>query len=79
MQEDFVVSEKNPRINVTFEKETAGLLTHLAQREHKSVARLVRELALESLEKREDKYLSEIAANLDKEGAEIYDQDDVWK
>lgn len=70
---------KNPRINVTFEKSTAGLLSKLAQDEHKSVAGLVRELALEALEMREDFYLSKVAAELDKKGVKTYKHHDVWK
>ena len=48
------MASKNPRINVTFEEATAGLLSVLASQEHKPVASLVRELALEALEMRED-------------------------
>lgn len=70
---------KNPRINITFEEKTAGLLAHLAHQEHKSVASFVRELALESLEMREDFYLFKVAEKLDKEGAKTYDHNDAWK
>ena len=51
------MTAKNPRINVTFEKATAEMLSGLAHKEHKSVASIVRELALEALEMREDFYL----------------------
>jgi predicted DNA-binding protein len=70
---------KNPRINVTFEQSTAGMLTRLASQEHKSVASLVRELALEALEMREDLYLSKVAEKLDKEGVKTFGHDDAWK
>jgi hypothetical protein len=70
---------KSPRINVTFEQVTAGLLVQLADQEHKSVAGLVRELTLEALEMREDLYLSKIAANLDQEGVKTYSHEDAWK
>jgi len=70
---------KNPRINVTFEEATAGLLSDLALKEHKSVARLVRELALEALELREDFYLSKMAARIDIDGAKTYSHDEAWK
>lgn len=73
------MSTKNPRINVTFEEVTAGLLSQLAHQEHKSVASLVRELALEALEMREDFYLSKVAEKLDTEGVKTYGHDDVWK
>ena len=70
---------KNPRINVTFEEAMAGFLCHLANQEHKSVASLVRELALEALEMREDLYLSKVAEKLDKEDSKMYRHDDAWK
>ena len=72
------MATKNPRINVTFEEVTAKLLTHLAHQEHKSIAGLVRELALEALETREDFYLSKVAEKLDKEGEKTYGHDDAW-
>lgn len=73
------MATKNPRINVTFEEPTVGLLSHLAHTEHKSVSSLVRELTLEALEMREDLYLSRVAEELDKEGVETYRHDDAWK
>lgn len=73
------MATKNPRINVTFEKSTAGLLSHFAHHEHKSVSSLVRELTLEALEMREDFYLSKLAQKLDKEGAKTFGHDDAWK
>ena len=69
----------NPRINITFEKETAGLLTHLARHNHQSVASLVRELALEALERREDLYFSKLADQINLETAKTYSHDEVWK
>lgn len=70
---------KNPRINVTFEKETATLIYNLAKKQHKSVASFVRELSLEALEKREDFYLSQIAAKLDSKNIKNYDHVTAWK
>ena len=70
---------KNPRINVTFEEVTTSLLTQLAHKEHKPIARLVRELALEALEMREDFYLSKLAEKLDTKGAKTYGHDEAWK
>lgn len=69
----------NPRINVTFEKQIAGLLSELAQQENKSIASLVRELTLEALELREDFYLSKIARKLDKIKAKTYTHNEAWK
>lgn len=73
------MSAKNPRINVTFEAEAVKALSHLAAEEHKSVSRLVRELALEALEMREDFYLSKLAERLDKDPVKTMSHDEAWK
>lgn len=73
------MATKNPRINVTFEEESVGLISYFAKQEHKSVAGLVRELTLEALEMREDFYISKLAEKIDKEGAKTYSHDDAWK
>ncbi len=73
------MATKNPRINVTFEEITANLLSQLAHQEHKSVASLVRELAVEALEMREDFYLSKLAETLDEKDAKTKGHDDAWK
>ncbi|HSW70154.1 MAG TPA: hypothetical protein VLI69_08415 [Gammaproteobacteria bacterium] len=52
---------KNPRINITLEESTAGLLANLAEHEQKSISSLAKELILEALECREDMALSVIA------------------
>lgn len=70
---------KNPRINVTFEETTAGLLTSLAQQENKSVSSLVRELAMEALEMREDLYLSQEAERIDQKDSKMYSHAEAWK
>lgn len=62
------MATKNPRINVTFEESTLGILSNLAIQEDKPVAKLVRELALETLERREDLHLSKVAEKIDKKG-----------
>jgi predicted DNA-binding protein len=73
------MATKNPRINVTFEKATISLLNHLADEEHKSVASIVRELATEALEMREDFYLARLAEKLDKADVKTHKHNDVWK
>jgi hypothetical protein len=70
---------KNPRINVTFEETTAGLLSSFARQENKSVASLVRELTLEALEMREDFYLSQVAEKIDVNGTKTHSHDEAWK
>lgn len=73
------MATKNPRINVTFEETAIDLISQLADQENKSVASLVRELALEALEMREDLYLSAVAEQVDKKEAKTYSHDDAWK
>ena len=51
---------KNPRLNITVEKEIAGVLADLARQENKSISGLAKELILESLERREDQYFSSV-------------------
>ena len=70
---------KNPRINITFEESTAGLLSYLAQQEHKSVSGLARELIMDALERREDMFLSAIAETRDHSGSKKVKHADVWK
>lgn len=54
-------------------------LCGLARKELKSVAGLVRELALESLEMREDFYLSRAAEKLDTDESKTYGHHEAWK
>jgi hypothetical protein len=70
---------KNPRINITLEESIAGLLTSLAEHEHKSISSLTKELVLEALERREDMALSAIAELRDKPKAKKVKHDDAWK
>ncbi len=71
--------KKKPRINVTFEESTSLLLTTLAQQENQSVAGLVRQLALEALEMREDFYLSKLAESFDQKAVSTYSHQEAWK
>jgi predicted CopG family antitoxin len=70
---------KNPRINITFEEATAGLLNSLAKQEHKSVSSLAKELILEALERREDMVLSSLAKVRDEQNVKKIKHDDAWK
>ncbi|HSX20403.1 MAG TPA: DUF6290 family protein [Gammaproteobacteria bacterium] len=70
---------KNPRINITFEEATAGLLTNMAKKEHKSVSSLAKELILEALERREDMNLAALAEARDKAKVKWIKHDDAWK
>lgn len=69
----------NPRVYVTLEKSTAGLLAHLAHKQHKSMAKLIKELTDEALEMHEDYYLAKLAAKLDKPGAKTCSHEEAWK
>lgn len=70
---------KNPRVNVTFEEQTLGVLGSMAKADHKSVSSLVKELTLEALERREDYLLSRLAERRDKVTVHTVSHEDVWK
>lgn len=69
----------NPRINITLDKKTAGILAHLAAQEHKSVGGFARELIEDALERHEDMELSKLAEIRDLPGAKRIKHDDAWK
>lgn len=72
------MATKYPRINVTFEKILISELTLLSKQVNKSVSSLVRELTIEALELREDRYLSRIAEKLDNPDSKLFDHKDAW-
>jgi hypothetical protein len=71
----------NPRLNVTFQPETAALLAQMARREGKSVASLTKELVLDALERREDIALSLLTERREKEqkGKKIHSHEEAWR
>ena len=73
------MGRKNSIISVSFKKAISDLLIKLAGQEHKSVARLVRELALEALEGREDYYLSKAGEKLDISDSKSFSHEEAWK
>lgn len=73
-----MMKTKNQRIQVTFEKATAGCIANLAKQHNTSIASVVRELALEALELREDYSLSKLAQKLDTKGVKTYGHDTAW-
>jgi hypothetical protein len=73
------MATKNPKINVTFEETTAVLLASLAASQEKSLSCLIRELALEALELREDFYLSKMALQIDNENTKLYGHLEAWQ
>lgn len=70
---------KNPRINITVEDSIAGVLSSLAEHEHKSISSLAKELLLEALERREDMKLAAIAEIRDIKKAKRIKHTDAWK
>lgn len=70
---------KHPRINITLEETTVGLLANLAKQEHISISSLAKELLLEALERREDISLSAIAKLRDIPKTKRIKHDDAWK
>ena len=73
------MTTKNPRINVTFEEQTIEFFTSIAKSERKSLSCVVKELAIEALERREDMYLSKIAEKLDTANVKNHSHEDAWK
>ena len=69
----------NPRINVTFEPKLSDQINLMATYEHKSTSKLIRELVLEALEKREDIYLSNVAESRDRGNQKTISHKDAWK
>lgn len=70
---------KNPRINITFDSEIVELLNNMATQEKKSVSSLAKELILDALDRREDMYLSSIAAQRDNNNEPRISEEDAWK
>ncbi|MDP4709046.1 MAG: hypothetical protein NWS20_03475 [Rickettsiaceae bacterium] len=73
------MTTKNPRINVTFEAQTIEFFASIAKSEHKSLSCVVKELAIEALERREDMYLSKLAEKLDNPNAKLHEHADAWR
>lgn len=74
---------KKPRFNITFEQSELNLLTELANKQHKSIAGLAKELILEALERHEDMVLSAIAherlEEVAKNPQKMVSHEDAWK
>jgi len=70
---------RNPRINITFEPATSGVLAYLAIQEEKSVTSVAKELVLEALERREDMALSTLAEIREQTIIKRVKHRDAWK
>ena len=73
------MATKNPRINITLEPSTVGILGSIADEEHKSLASIAKDLILEALDRREDRTLSALAESRDTRGQKTVSHKDVWK
>lgn len=69
----------NPRVHMTLEPATADLLEEIAAAEVKSVSSVARELLMEGLELREDRFFSDLADTRDTPKAKRMKHTDVWK
>lgn len=69
----------NPRVHMTLEPETAALLAEIAEAEIKSVSSVARELLMEGLELREDKFFSALTDARDTPKAKRMKHSDAWK
>ena len=64
---------------MTLAPETVTLLNDMAQKEHQSVASLVKALMLEAIEHREDLALSAVASMRMQESQATVKHSDAWK
>jgi predicted DNA-binding protein len=72
------MATKKPRLNVTVEPTEEKFLASLAKKEQKSISSLIRELILESLERREDIALSALADERLQESDQTISHEDAW-
>jgi hypothetical protein len=72
------MATKKPRVSVTFDEDTASLLSYLARKKSTSVANIVRALTLEALEIHEDAYFCKITAGMDLKNMETFSHEEAW-
>ncbi|MCF8111225.1 MAG: ribbon-helix-helix protein, CopG family [Desulfobacteraceae bacterium] len=72
---------KNPRINVVLEKPLYNALHELAEEQGLSLSMLMRDLAREALELREDRALADFAARRDEDfdRGKALTHEEVWQ
>lgn len=73
------MTTSNPRLNITLEPNTIGLLALIAEQEHKSLSGIAKELILEALERREDFALSALAKARDTGRNRTVGHDEAWE
>lgn len=72
------MSSHSPRINIVTNQDLYSSLSALAGLEDKSLSAIAKELIVEALEKREDRYLSEIANLRDKDSVKTKSHKEIW-
>jgi len=68
----------NPRINIVTNIELHKAICHIAKTEDISLSAAAKELIIEALDKREDRFLSDIANVRDKDSAKIVSHKNIW-
>ena len=66
------------RVNVVLNEEVLKILTFLAKHEHKSLSLVARELIEDSLKRKEDQVLSELALHRERENKKLISHEDAW-
>jgi predicted DNA-binding protein len=73
------MTTQNPRLQVTLDTETNGLLAAIASKEDKSMSSIAAELIRNALELREDSYLSSISnQRIAEDNGKRYSHDEAW-
>ena len=72
------MSTSSPRINIVATEELYSALSFIANLEDKSLSAIAKELLFEALEKREDKFLSDIANKRDTPDAQLISHQEIW-
>jgi predicted DNA-binding protein len=73
------MATKNPRINVTINAETAGILAMMAKQKGKTVSMTANELIEKAIEDHEDAYWGKLAHERMKEGGPTLSSEEFWK
>ena len=70
---------QHPRVNVVVNEEVLKMLNFLAEHEHKSLSLIARELIEDSLDRREDHILSEIALRREANNTKLFSHKAAWQ
>ena len=68
----------SPRINIVTNTELYNSIRHIAKAEDISLSAVAKELIMEALDKREDRFLSDISNTRDNEGAKTISHKKIW-